>query len=57
MGIASPSLYNAFGDKRSLFKQALGLAMRFSPLNDDEARAIKEKALAGAPLFRFPSWS
>lgn len=23
MGIASPSLYNAFGDKRGLFKQAL----------------------------------
>jgi predicted aldo/keto reductase-like oxidoreductase len=43
------------GDE-TLFKQALGLAMRFTPLKDDEARAIKEKALAGAPLFKYPSW-
>jgi predicted aldo/keto reductase-like oxidoreductase len=44
------------GDE-TLFKQALGLALRFSPLKDDEARAIKEKALAGAPLFKYPSWA
>ena len=44
------------GDE-TLFKAALGLALRFTPLRDDEARAIKEKALAGAPLFKFPSWS
>ena len=43
------------GDE-TLFKQALGLAMRFTPLKEAEARAIKEKALAGAPLFRYPSW-
>jgi len=30
--------------------------MTFTPLNDDEARSIKEKALAGTPLFKFPSW-
>jgi len=44
------------GDE-TLFKAALGLALRFTPLRDDEARAIKEKALAGAPLFKFPSWA
>jgi aryl-alcohol dehydrogenase-like predicted oxidoreductase len=44
------------GDE-TLFKMALGLALRFSPLTDDEARAIKERALAGEPLFRFPSWT
>jgi predicted aldo/keto reductase-like oxidoreductase len=43
------------GDE-TLFKQALGLALRFTPLTEDEARAIKEKALAGAPLFKYPSW-
>jgi hypothetical protein len=35
----------------------LGLALRFTPLEDDEARAIKGKALTGAPLFTFPSWA
>jgi predicted aldo/keto reductase-like oxidoreductase len=44
------------GDE-NLFKMALGLALRFTPLAEDEARAIKERALAGAPLFRFPSWT
>jgi predicted aldo/keto reductase-like oxidoreductase len=44
------------GDE-TLFKMALGLALRFTPLTDDEARAIKEKALAGAPLFKYPSWA
>jgi aryl-alcohol dehydrogenase-like predicted oxidoreductase len=43
------------GDE-SLFRQALGLALQFAPLKEDEARAIKEKALAGTPLFKFPSW-
>lgn len=43
------------GDEK-LFAQALALAMRFTPLKEDEARAIKEKALAGTPLFKFPSW-
>jgi len=44
------------GDE-TLFTQALGLALRFTPLNDDEARAIKEKGRATAPLFTYPSWS
>jgi aryl-alcohol dehydrogenase-like predicted oxidoreductase len=44
------------GDE-TLFRTALGLALRFTPLKDDEARAIKEKALTGAPLFTFPSWA
>ena len=44
------------GDE-TLFKQALDLALRFSPLKDDEVRAIKEKALAGVPLFKYPSWA
>jgi hypothetical protein len=39
-----------------LFKQALGLALRFTPLAEAEARAIKEQGLAGAPLFKYPSW-
>ena len=41
------------GDE-TLFRQALGLALRFTPLKDDEARAIKEKGLATAPLFTYP---
>jgi predicted aldo/keto reductase-like oxidoreductase len=44
------------GDE-TLFKQALALAMRFTPLTADEARAIKEKGLAAAPLFKYPSWA
>jgi predicted aldo/keto reductase-like oxidoreductase len=44
------------GDE-NLFRMALGLAMKFTPLGEDEARAIKERAIAGAPLFKFPSWS
>ena len=44
------------GDEH-LFRMALGLAAQFAPLRDEEARAIKEKALAGVPLFRFPSWT
>jgi predicted aldo/keto reductase-like oxidoreductase len=44
------------GDE-TLFKQALGLALRFTPLGEAEARVIKEKGLAGAPLFKYPSWA
>ena len=40
----------------TLFTLALGLGMRFTPLAESEARAIKEKGLATAPLFKFPSW-
>ncbi len=38
----------------TLFKTALDLAMRFTPLSEDEARAVKEKATRQEPLFRFP---
>ena len=44
------------GDE-TLFKQALALATRFTPLSEAEARAIKEKGLAAAPLFKYPSWA
>jgi hypothetical protein len=44
------------GDE-TLFKMALGLALRFTPLSENEARAIKEKALQGAPLFKYPAWA
>jgi aryl-alcohol dehydrogenase-like predicted oxidoreductase len=44
------------GDE-TLFRQALGLGLRFTPLAEGDARAIKEKGLAGAPLFKFPSWA
>ena len=43
------------GDE-TLFRQALGLALRFTPLTDGEARAIKAKGLATSPLFTYPSW-
>jgi aryl-alcohol dehydrogenase-like predicted oxidoreductase len=39
------------GDER-LFRLALDLAARFTPLSEDEARAIKERALATPPLFK-----
>lgn len=41
------------GDER-LFQMALGIAERFKPLTEEEARAIKEKASRQAPLFQFP---
>jgi predicted aldo/keto reductase-like oxidoreductase len=41
------------GDE-NLFKMALGLAARLKPLSEPEAKAIKERAAAQAPLFRFP---
>ncbi len=41
------------GDE-GLFKMALGLALKFTPLTDAEAAAIKEKALQQEPLFRYP---
>ncbi len=41
------------GDE-SLFKMALGLAVRFTPLTENEARAIKAQALGQEPLFRYP---
>lgn len=38
-----------------LFKIALGLHNRIKPLKKDEVDAIKVKALAGDPLFQYPS--
>jgi aryl-alcohol dehydrogenase-like predicted oxidoreductase len=42
------------GDE-NLFAMALTLARSFTPLTDDEARVLKERALSGTPLFRFPA--
>jgi len=41
------------GDE-TLFKMALGLAVRFTPLSETESSSIKEKALRQEPLFRYP---
>ena len=41
------------GDER-LFKMALDLAQKFTPLSDSEAASIKERALKQEPLFRYP---
>lgn len=41
------------GDEK-LFSMALGLAREFKPMSEEEALAIKEKALKTAPLFRYP---
>jgi predicted aldo/keto reductase-like oxidoreductase len=43
------------GDE-TLFRLALGLGMRFTPLAESEVRAIKEQGLKTAPLFKYPSW-
>ena len=37
-----------------LFFIALDLIDKFSPLSDEEILAMKEKAMEGNPLFRFP---
>ncbi len=41
------------GDE-GLFKMALDLAQKFTPLSDSEAASIKEQALKQEPLFRYP---
>jgi predicted aldo/keto reductase-like oxidoreductase len=41
------------GDQR-LFKIALDVSGNLMPLDDNELQKIKEKALSGNPLFRFP---
>jgi aryl-alcohol dehydrogenase-like predicted oxidoreductase len=41
------------GDER-LFKMALGLASRFTPLAKDEVEAMKQKGIGAVPLFRYP---
>jgi len=43
------------GDE-NLFKMALGLALRFTPLSEQEVTAVKERALKTPPLFKYPSW-
>lgn len=37
-----------------LFSMALGLATRFKPLSDQEVLDIKERGLAGTPIFSYP---
>lgn len=44
------------GDE-NLFKMALGLGLRFSPLPDAEVASIKTRAMATAPLFKYPAWA
>jgi len=41
------------GDE-DLFSMALGLATNFKPLSEDEVEEIKEKGLAGNPIFKYP---
>jgi len=41
------------GDE-DVFKMALGLAAKFTPLSKEEAEAIKQKALSTPPLFKYP---
>ncbi len=42
------------GDEE-LFEMAMKLALDFKPLSDGEAVELKKKALAGTPLFKYPS--
>ncbi|HOG28963.1 MAG TPA: aldo/keto reductase [Vicinamibacterales bacterium] len=44
------------GDER-LFKMALGLGLRFTPLAAQDAAAIKERGQKTAPLFTHPNWT
>ncbi len=37
------------------FKLALKLAPKFTPLNPDEVAAMRQKGMAGIPLFRYPA--
>jgi len=41
------------GDE-NIYKMALGLAARFTPLTNEEVEAIKRKALDTHPLFKYP---
>ncbi len=41
------------GDE-NLYKMALELAGRFTPLTDAEVESIKQKAMQGEPIFRYP---
>ncbi|MCL4180205.1 MAG: aldo/keto reductase [Verrucomicrobia bacterium] len=39
----------------TLFEMALGLALQFTPLSAEEAKAIKTRGLAASPIFRHPT--
>lgn len=41
------------GDE-NLFKMALGLARKFTPLTANEVETLKQRALTGEPIFRYP---
>jgi len=41
--------------ERVLFEMAVKLAKDFRPITADEEKALKAKAAAGTPLFRYPS--
>ncbi len=41
------------GDE-NIFKMAMGLAARFTPLKKEETEAIKRRGLSATPIFRFP---
>jgi predicted aldo/keto reductase-like oxidoreductase len=41
------------GDE-DIFKMAMGLAAKFTPLSEEETQTIKRKALGTPPLFRYP---
>ena len=41
------------GDER-LFKRALALATKFTPMSEEEARGVKDRGTKQEPLFRYP---
>ena len=41
------------GDE-NIYKMALGLGSRFTPLSTEEVEALKQKGLSTAPLFKYP---
>ena len=41
------------GDE-NLFRMALDLAMKFTPLSPEEVEGVKQRGLAGKPLFQYP---
>jgi len=38
-----------------LFKMALNLSGKLTPIKKSEIKLIKEKALSGTPLFKYPA--
>ena len=41
------------GDE-NLFRMALDLAAKFTPLSPEELQVIKQKGLSGEPIFKYP---